>query len=42
VGIPLESYRIIEDRYGPVTNYFIAEYAVMGEWVKLRAFTQDL
>ncbi|CAO2658337.1 Nn.00g060600.m01.CDS01 [Neocucurbitaria sp. VM-36] len=41
-NIPVESYRIIEDKDGLVSEYLLAVYAVVSEWMKLRSFTQDL
>ncbi|KAF2850423.1 hypothetical protein T440DRAFT_450249 [Plenodomus tracheiphilus IPT5] len=41
-AIPLESYRIIEDKDGLVSEYLLAVYAVVREWVDLRVFTQNL
>jgi hypothetical protein len=41
-NIPVESYRIIEDKDGLVSDYFMAVYAVVREWMELRSFTQDL
>jgi hypothetical protein len=40
--IPVESYRIIEDKDGLVSDYLMAVYAVVGEWMELRSYTQDL
>lgn len=40
--IPIESYRIIEDGEGLVTDYLMAVHAVIGEWMDLRLYTQDL
>jgi hypothetical protein len=40
--IPVESYRIIEDKDGLVSDYLIDVYAVVGEWMELRSYTQDL
>ncbi|KAF2712349.1 hypothetical protein K504DRAFT_371948 [Pleomassaria siparia CBS 279.74] len=40
--IPIESYRIIEDKDGLVSDYLLAVYAVVHEWMELRSFTQDL
>ncbi|KAF1362383.1 hypothetical protein EJ07DRAFT_174786 [Lizonia empirigonia] len=40
--VPVESYRIIEDKDGLVSEYLLAVYAVVREWVELRSFTQDL
>lgn len=42
VDVPVESYRIIEDKDGLVSEYLLAVYAVVQEWVGLRSFTQDL
>ena len=42
VDIPVESYRIIEDKDGLVSEYLLAVYAVVQEWIELRSFTQDL
>jgi hypothetical protein len=40
--IPVESYRILEDKGGLVSDYLLAVYAVVSEWIELRTFTQDL
>jgi len=40
--IPVESYRIIEDKDGLMSEYLMAVYAVVHEWVDLRSFTQDI
>ena len=40
--IPVESYRIINDRDGIVSEYLLAVNAVVREWVELRALTQDI
>lgn len=40
--IPVESYRIIEDKDGLVSEYLLAVYAITLEWSKLRSFVQDL
>ena len=40
--IPVESYRIIEDTDGLVSEYLVAVYSVISEWVELRSFTQEL
>lgn len=40
--IPIESYRIIEDEDGHVSEYLLAVYAVVHEWMDLRSFTQDI
>lgn len=36
VDVPIESYRIIEDQEGIVTDYLMATYALAEEWVQLR------
>ncbi|KAI4598718.1 hypothetical protein KJ359_002610 [Pestalotiopsis sp. 9143b] len=38
--VPIESYRIIEDQEGIVTDYLMATYALAEEWVQLRNFMQ--
>ncbi|KAI7344544.1 hypothetical protein KC320_g8778, partial [Hortaea werneckii] len=40
--LPIESYRIIEDQDGLVSDYLMAVYAVVQEWIELRSYTQDL
>lgn len=40
--VPVESYRIIEDSDGLMSEYLMAVYAVVHEWIELRTFTQDL
>ena len=40
--VPLESYRIIQDKDGIITDYLMAVYALIGEWVDLRAYLQGL
>jgi hypothetical protein len=40
--LPVESYRIIEGEDGLVSDYLMAVYAVVGEWMELRSYTQDL
>ncbi|KAI7101615.1 hypothetical protein KC340_g14431 [Hortaea werneckii] len=40
--LPIESYRIIEDQDGLVSDYLMAVYAVVQEWMELRSYTQDL
>ncbi|KAI7462105.1 hypothetical protein D0860_02755 [Hortaea werneckii] len=40
--LPIESYRIIEDPDGLVSDYLMAIYAVVQEWMELRSYTQDL
>ncbi|KAI6908296.1 hypothetical protein KC318_g3620 [Hortaea werneckii] len=40
--LPIESYRIIEDQHGLVSDYPMAVYAVVQEWMELRSYTQDL
>ncbi|KAL3469957.1 hypothetical protein BJX99DRAFT_264666 [Aspergillus californicus] len=39
--VPLESYRIIEDQTGIVTDYLLAVYSLITEWSELRQFLQD-
>ncbi|KAF2868102.1 hypothetical protein BDV95DRAFT_580257 [Massariosphaeria phaeospora] len=40
--VPVESYRIIEDKDGLVSEYLLAVYAVITEWCELRSTVQDL
>jgi hypothetical protein len=40
--IPVESYRIINDKDGIISEYLLAVYAVVQEWVELRSHTQDI
>jgi hypothetical protein len=40
--IPLESYRIIEDESGVVTDYLMAVYSLVKEWIELRNYVQGL
>lgn len=40
--IPIESYRIIEDSDGLVSEYLLAVYAVTREWSELRSYIQNL
>lgn len=40
--VPLESYRIIEDESGTVTDYLMAVYALVQEWSDLRQYLSDL
>ncbi|KAI1866988.1 hypothetical protein JX265_007564 [Neoarthrinium moseri] len=40
VGVPIESYRIIEDKEGIMTDYLMATYALAREWIDLRGFMQ--
>lgn len=40
-GIPIESYRIIEDEEGIMTDYLIATYSLTFEWMSLRSYLQD-
>lgn len=40
--VPLESYRIIEDESGLITEYLMAVYSVMKQWVQLRHYIQGL
>lgn len=41
-GIPLESYRIIEDENGLITDYLMAVYSLVKEWIELRHYVQGL
>lgn len=38
----MESYRIIQDTEGIITDYLMAIYAFMREWMDLRGFIQEL
>ncbi|KAI1288782.1 hypothetical protein F5Y03DRAFT_401570 [Xylaria venustula] len=40
--IPVESYRIIQDEEGIITDYLMAVYALVQEWAGLRAYLQGL
>jgi len=40
--LPIESYRIIQDTDGIVTDYLMAIYALASEWVDLRAYLQGM
>ncbi|KAI0966820.1 hypothetical protein F4678DRAFT_267352 [Xylaria arbuscula] len=40
--IPVESYRIIQDEEGIVTDYLMAVYSLVQEWAGLRAYLQRL
>lgn len=40
--VPLESYRIIEDGDGLITDYLMAVYEIAKEWSSLRGFLQGL
>lgn len=40
--VPLESYRIIEDESGTVTEYLMAVYALVQEWCDLRQYLSGL
>jgi hypothetical protein len=40
--VPLESYRIIEDESGLVTDYLMAVYALVQQWIQLRHYVQGL
>jgi hypothetical protein len=40
--VPLESYRIIEDESGIVTDYLLAVYSLIEQWVDLRQYVQGL
>lgn len=40
--VPLESYRIIEDETGLVTDYLMAVYSIVRQWVELRHYLQSV
>ncbi|KAK2867893.1 hypothetical protein FQN49_003366 [Arthroderma sp. PD_2] len=40
--LPLESYRIIEDEDGIITDYLMAVYSIVVEWVELRQYLQGI
>jgi hypothetical protein len=40
--VPFESYRIIEDEEGLITDYLMAVYSLTREWSELRHFIQGL
>ncbi|OXV06093.1 hypothetical protein Egran_06139 [Elaphomyces granulatus] len=40
--VPLESYRIIEDETGLVTDYLMAVYSLVTQWVELRHYLQGV
>ncbi|KAI1112357.1 hypothetical protein F5Y14DRAFT_442694 [Nemania sp. NC0429] len=40
--VPVESYRIIQDEEGITTDYLMAVYALIQEWVELRGYLQGL
>ncbi|KAI1821615.1 hypothetical protein F4861DRAFT_518110 [Xylaria intraflava] len=40
--VPVESYRIIQDEEGILTDYLMAVYALVREWTGLRAYVQGL
>ncbi|TVY87141.1 hypothetical protein LAWI1_G008481 [Lachnellula willkommii] len=40
--IPLESYRIIEDETGIMTDYLMAVYSLVKQWVELRDYVQTI
>ncbi|KAJ4289980.1 hypothetical protein N0V88_006781 [Collariella sp. IMI 366227] len=40
--VPLESYRIIQDTDGIITDYLVAVYALVKEWIDLRTYVQGL
>ncbi|KAH8732228.1 hypothetical protein GQ44DRAFT_745478 [Phaeosphaeriaceae sp. PMI808] len=40
--IPMDSYRIIDDKEGPPSGYLLAVYTVVHEWIDSRSLTQDL
>lgn len=40
--VPLESYRIIHDTEGAITDYLMAVYALVQEWLDLRVYVQGV
>ena len=40
--VPVESYRIINDKDGVVSEYLRAVHAAVRKWVELRSHTQDI
>lgn len=40
--VPLESYRIIEDESGTITDYLMAVYSCVREWIELRQYLQSI
>ncbi|KAI0506199.1 hypothetical protein F5B22DRAFT_470697 [Xylaria bambusicola] len=40
--VPIESYRIIQDKEGIMTDYLMAVYALVKDWASLRAYLQGL
>ncbi|KAH8802625.1 hypothetical protein F5884DRAFT_802467 [Xylogone sp. PMI_703] len=40
--VPLESYRIIEDDTGIITDYLMAIYSLIQQWTELRDYTQGI
>ncbi|KAK6360048.1 hypothetical protein TWF696_001167 [Orbilia brochopaga] len=40
--VPLESYRIIQDDAGVITDYLMAVYAIVHQWVELRQSLQSI
>ncbi|KAF4981710.1 hypothetical protein FZEAL_2512 [Fusarium zealandicum] len=40
--IPLESIKIIQDENGIMTDYLLAVYSAIQEWIRLRDYTQSL
>ncbi|KNG89764.1 hypothetical protein ANOM_002006 [Aspergillus nomiae NRRL 13137] len=40
--VPLESYRIIEDETGIITDYLMATYSFVRQWVELRHYLQGV
>jgi hypothetical protein len=40
--VPLESYRIIEDEIGTVTDYLMAVYSLVKQWIELRDYVQGI
>ncbi|KAI4865144.1 hypothetical protein F4820DRAFT_309220 [Hypoxylon rubiginosum] len=40
--VPVESYRIIQDEEGIITDYLMAVYALVQEWAELRVYLQEV
>jgi hypothetical protein len=40
--VPLESYRIIDDESGIITDYLMAVFSLVKQWIELRSYVQGL
>ena len=40
--VPLESYRIVEDESGLMTDYLMAIYSLVRQWIELRNYAQEI